>query len=151
MTEHFTWTEAACHDGTHVPEELRPDALRLAVELEKVRPADGLEVVSWYRTPAWNTRKGGAKNSRHLVADGADVRPVVRVAGVRIPWALVPNKRKVIAKFFDDVINAMAHGKADFGGVGYYPGLWCHLDCRPKPADGHVARWSGEGIGSEVA
>ncbi len=150
LTGHFTFEEFASHDGVPVPVELQANTYRLAVQLEAIRPPDGLEIVSGYRSPAHNAKVGGAKNSRHMVGDAADVRPVVRVAGVRVPWALVPNKLARIAKLWDDVLSAVAHGRADFGGMGYYPGKWLHLDVRPKPADGKIARWEGKGVGSEV-
>ena len=34
ITDHFTWDEAICHDGTPVPELLRPNARKLASQLE---------------------------------------------------------------------------------------------------------------------
>jgi hypothetical protein len=150
LTPHFDLSEFACKDGTPVPGVLVPTCTRLAFQLENVRPPDGLEVVSGYRSLAWNTKVGGAKESRHMRAEAADVRPVVRVAGVRVPWALVPNKRARIAALLGDVNRAVADGRAEFGGIGIYAGKWLHLDIRERPADGHIARWEGTGIGAEV-
>lgn len=119
-------------------------------QLEVVRPPDGLEIVSGYRTPSWNREKGGAKASRHLLADAADVRPIVRVAGVRVPWALVPDKAARIDALHADVMRAVTSGRAYFGGIGWYPSKWLHLDIRPRPADNHIATWIGARVGDEV-
>lgn len=141
ITQNFTWAEAACHDGAEVPIELQPHARRLAVnvlELVRARFGGPLTPVSWYRTPYYNQRIGGAEHSRHLQADGADVRPA--------DMAELPRLRAVI--------ETMIHqGELPaLGGFGVYPG-WLHLDARPRPVDnpGHIARWWGKGVGSEVA
>lgn len=137
ITEHFTWAEAECHDGTEVPLELQPNARRLAGTLEKIRAKHGgpLHIVSWYRTPWHNSRIGGASQSRHMTADGADVRPT--------DMDDLPRLRAEIEGMLRD-------GELpEVGGFGVYRG-WVHVDTRPKPADGHVARWHGRGVGSET-
>jgi hypothetical protein len=35
------------------------------------------------------------------------------------------------------------------GGIGWYPRQWVHIDVRPRPADGHIAKWVGAGFASE--
>ena len=139
ISPHFTWAEAACHDGADVPLELQPNARRLAVNvLELVRSRFGAAIipVSWYRSPWHNKAVGGAEQSRHLQADAADVRPA--------DLSELPRLRAVI--------ETMIHqGELPaLGGFGVYPG-WVHLDARPRPADdpGHIARWFGRGFGSE--
>lgn len=139
VTEHFSWAEAACHDGTPVPPELRPWARALALTvLEPVRARFGKPIVavSWYRTPSYNQRVGGAQQSRHLQADAADIRPVA--------LSDLPLLRACI----EDMLRAGA--LPDLGGLGVYAG-WVHVDIRQRAPDGHVARWRGAlGIGSEV-
>jgi hypothetical protein len=137
ITESFAWSEATCHDGTGVPPEYQPHARHLATAiLEPLRARFGAPLVpiSWYRTPEYNQRIGGALHSQHLTASGADIRPV--------GLAHLP---RLIA-----VLEEMIHHNElpELGGFGTYPG-WVHLDCRQRPKDHHIARWYGAGLGSE--
>lgn len=154
MSAHFTLRELRCKDGSGVPAHLVGNAERLMASLEVIRAADGgrgLKVVSGYRSPAWNAKKQGARLSRHMTAEAADVRPIVRVGGVAVPWLLVRDKRSVIAAFHEMVLRMVQEGELpDVGGVGLYPGAWLHIDVRPR-LGGHLAQWTGYGIGSEVA
>lgn len=57
-----------------VPEELRPQLHRLALELQKVRGRVGiLSILSGYRAEVLNAAVGGSKTSQHLRAEAADV------------------------------------------------------------------------------
>lgn len=136
ITDHFYWVEASCHDGTQVPDDLRPNAVRVAQLLERIRSFYGgaLVPVSWYRTPAYNAAVKGAHGSRHMRADAVDVRP----ANLHDMPALI-------------LCVDMLLGRGDLpaiGGYGKYPG-WIHVDTRPRLDDGHIARWFGAGLGSE--
>jgi uncharacterized protein YcbK (DUF882 family) len=138
VTENFTWSEVACHDGTLIPAGLKPNARAVAGVLERIRARYGgpLIIISWYRTPAYNLRIGGAKHSRHLLGDGVDCRPI---------------SPRNVGRLSDLIEAMMAEGALpELGGLGTYP-AWVHVDCRPKLENGHVARWMGGGIGSEVA
>jgi GH25 family lysozyme M1 (1,4-beta-N-acetylmuramidase) len=121
---HFEVKETACHDPQHtaVPANLRANAQRQAFNLEKLRHALGdksLPVLSWYRTPAWNTHVGGASQSRHMQADATD--------------------------FTIQTVQSFGTGKFDQtcdriyanGGFGTYPSGSRHVDSR-----GSRARWS---------
>lgn len=77
ITPHFSWSSYACEDAQHtpVPGNLRPNAIRLHWKLEELRHALGdkpMTVDGPYRTPAHNKAVGGASDSRHIHADGAD-------------------------------------------------------------------------------
>ena len=75
ITPHFTWTSYACTDGTPVPPDLRANAIRLHWRLELMRHRLGdqpMVVDGPYRTVKRNREVGGAANSRHIHADGAD-------------------------------------------------------------------------------
>lgn len=76
ITEHFTWREFACHNGTPVPPEYQAYARDLAEQLEVIREAVGfpLEVISAYRTPMYNRSIKGAKRSQHMLCKAADIR-----------------------------------------------------------------------------
>ena len=75
ITPHFTWASYAGTDGTPVPQALRANAIRLHWKLELMRHRIGdqpMVVDGPYRTPKRNREVGGAQDSRHVHADGAD-------------------------------------------------------------------------------
>ena len=121
LTAHFSKYEFACKDGTEVPAHLLPNLMRLCNALEVLRADLGqpITIMSGYRTAAYNAKCGGAKFSRHVQGDAADIQ----VAGV------APD---VVA---DAVVRLMKQGKIGPGGVGRYD-AWTHLDMR-----GTNARW----------
>lgn len=137
ITKHFTWQEAACHDGTPVPMDCRETAVLLATMLERVRATLGgaLVPISWYRSRAYNARVGGAKASQHMTGGAADVR-TAHLADLRgLVWCV----EQMLAR----------NELPELGGWGIYPG-WVHLDVRPRAA-GHLAFWRGTAVGSEAA
>lgn len=71
LTQHFKAEEFRCKDGTK--EFLWAPEL-LAV-LERIRNHFNEPVIinSGYRTPTWNTKVGGAKNSYHMKGMAADI------------------------------------------------------------------------------
>ena len=138
ITAHFSWEEAACHDGSPVPMGLRPNAMALALVLERIRGRLGhaLVPVSWYRPPRYNARVGGAKGSQHMQGWAADVRP----ADLRDLQGLILEVESMIHR--GDL--------PELGGWGIYP-TWVHIDLRERPTSGHIAFWRGPGVGSEQA
>lgn len=150
ISDHFSWLEARCHDGTEVPAELQPNARRLALTvLEPLRAVWGgpLVAISWYRTQSYNdslreaARKAGripgtAKESQHTTGGAVDIRPVSPLD--------LPRFYTLIESMVGD------HRLSEIGGLGYYPGLWVHLDVREK-VDGRVCRWVGAGVAAEMA
>lgn len=124
ITPHFSWSrEARCHDGTEVPDELRPNIVRLCAQLEALRADLGEPIVvnDMYRTAAHNAAVGGEPGSQHLLGKAADIR----VAGLS-PAALHARIEALIAT-----------GRIQEGGLGLYSGF-VHYDVR-----GHHARWNG--------
>ena len=120
----FTRKEAACHDpaATAVPESLRANCQRQAFNLEKLRHQLGdkpLPILSWYRTPAWNTHVGGASQSRHMQGDATDFT-VQTVQG-----------------FGTTKFDGLCERIYSNGGFGTYPSGARHTDSR-----GSRARWS---------
>ena len=127
ISPHFTWAEARCKDGADVPLEYRENARRLAEVLEAIRGEAGgrpVRIVSWYRSPAYNRRIGGARASQHMTASAADIR----IDG------MTPAEVHAI------VDAMMRRGEIPSGGLGRYR-TFTHVDIR-----GRMARWSGSGI-----
>lgn len=136
ITEHFSWGEMGCRDGTPVPQDLRVHALELCRNLEVLRAElrSPIRIISGLRTPAWNDKVKGATLSQHLLARAADIR----VRGVTPPVVHAT------------VVRLIARGQMKEGGLGLYlprsatdkrPARldgWVHYDCR-----GTRARWVG--------
>lgn len=78
---------------------------------------------------------GGAKHSRHMTGEAADIRPV-SLLDLNAFKALIEQMIK-------------SGELPELGGFGVYKN-WTHVDCRPRKADGSIARWSGTGMGHEV-
>ena len=122
LTENFTRQEFDCHDGTIVPEKYIKNAIEVAENLEVLRKTIGEAVLitgSGYRTVSHNFKVGGATNSQHLTASGADIN-----AKNYTPRQLGRLIEKLILK-----------GKMKQGGIGVYKGF-VHYDIR-----GTKARW----------
>jgi uncharacterized protein YcbK (DUF882 family) len=144
-SRHFEVGEFACDDGVPYPTEWIDERLqKLCGVLDVIREAWGgpIAVVSGYRTPDYNERlraksSGVAKNSQHVQGRAADIAPS-------------PRTRENVARLHRLIERLIEQGRVgDIGGIGPYP-LWVHVDTRDKPADGHIARWTGAGFGSEV-
>lgn len=121
LTEHFTWEEFDCHDGTKVPLHLSGNVKLLATNLEALRRACGkpITIVSGYRTNNHNRTVGGSPKSQHLTASAADIR----IEGLTA---------KEIAAV---IVKLIGEGRMTQGGLGIYP-TWVHYDIR-----GVKARW----------
>lgn len=123
ITEHFSWAEAACHDGTEVPDNLCLNVINLCDQLEALRASLGvpIHVDDMYRTPAHNAAVGGAPHSQHLLGKAADIR--------------VPGMSA--ADLHSRIEALIAAGEILEGGLGLYASF-VHYDVR-----GHRARWQG--------
>jgi uncharacterized protein YcbK (DUF882 family) len=122
LTKNFSRQEFDCKDGTIVPQKFLKNVQEVAENLQALR--DYLEVPvsvtgSGYRTVKHNAKVGGAKNSQHLTASGADI-----------------NAEGYEPKQLAEVIELLIlHGIMKQGGVGVYPNF-VHYDIR-----GTKARW----------
>lgn len=117
ISKDFYWYEFTCSDGTIVPVELRGNVERLVWEvLQPLRNALGkpITITSGYRTPAYNRRVGGARNSQHMKGLAADIK-IEGIPRVRSNWLLWGFM--------------IARGKG--GGVGWYKKNPVHVDVRP--------------------
>lgn len=115
---HFKLSEFKCKDGTAVPAKYYANCQKLMNLLEEIRTACGnraITVTSGYRTPAYNEKVDGAKQSQHLYAAAADIK----VSG---------QSAAEVYKLCDRLVGSR-------GGVGKYS-TFTHVDVR-----GHRARW----------
>lgn len=117
--KNFTIEELKCKDGTPVPNELLDNANKLLDNLQVLRDELGepVRINSGYRSPAYNKKIGGVKNSQHLRATAADITVKSKT----------PRQVKAI---IERLIKA---GKMHNGGIGLYPGF-VHYDVRRTPA-----------------
>lgn len=116
LTKNFNLSEFHCKDGTPVPEKYYNNVKELAKNLQVLRDELKMAVLitgSGYRTPEHNVRVGGAKNSQHLTASGADIN------------ARDLSPRQLYARI-EKLIKA---GKMKEGGLGLYKGF-VHYDIR---------------------
>lgn len=117
--KNFTIEELKCKDGTQVPDELLPNAYKLLENLQVLRDYIGEAVFinSGYRTPTYNKKVGGAKNSQHPKATAADITA----------------RSKTPKQLHAIILKLIKQGRMHDGGLGLYPGF-VHYDVRPKPA-----------------
>lgn len=121
LTENFDLSEFACKDGTPVPTEFLENVTLLSKNLQVLRDRLGepVHVNSGYRTPVYNAKVGGEKNSYHKKAMAADITV----------------KSKTPKEVHEVIEQLIAEKKMKQGGLGLYPGF-VHYDVR-----GHKARW----------
>jgi len=121
LTNNFTLEEFNSKCGRDIPNNVLPNILQLAKNLQVLRDAVGksISITSGYRSPQHNKKIGGAKDSQHVKGLAADIK----VTG------MTP---KEVALVIEGLIE---QGKMKQGGIGIYPS-WVHYDVR-----GTKARW----------
>jgi uncharacterized protein YcbK (DUF882 family) len=121
LTNNFTLQEFNSKCGRDIPNNVLPNIIQLAKNLQVLRDAVGksISITSGYRSPQHNKKIGGAKDSQHVKGMAADIK----VAG------MTP---KEVALVIEGLIES---GKMKQGGIGIYAS-WVHYDiCGTK------ARW----------
>jgi uncharacterized protein YcbK (DUF882 family) len=121
ITTNFSLEEFNCKDGSTMPNDVMINIIKLAKNLQVLRDAIGKSIVinSAYRSPDYNKKIGGVKDSQHLKGNASDIT----VKG------MTP---KEVAKVIEGLIMS---GKMQQGGIGIYPNF-VHYDIR-----GVKARW----------
>lgn len=122
VTDNFTLEEFYCKDGTPVPMDHYDRIQELAENLQVLRDHIGkpIHINSAYRTPEYNAKIGGVKNSQHVQCRAADI--TVRDMSPSQVYATI-----------EKLIQA---GKMKNGGLGKYKGF-THYDIHT------VRRWKG--------
>jgi len=128
-TPHLSWKELACKDGTPYPKEFIKDrrVYRLADIFEDIRYSYSrpIKVVSAFRTPSWNRKVGGARNSMHMEGRALDLQPPKGIS---------------VEEFYRDIRFRAKH--LGIMGLGRYE-TFVHIDIRPTQK---IAYWSGTGV-----
>ncbi len=125
-SEHLSWAELACRDGSPYPLHWRMTrAVPLAAAFERIRELCGFPLVvnSAYRSFEHNRAIGGAGRSMHVEGLALDLHPARGGAAAM---------RK---------LTAAARAEYDarrISGLGIYP-AFVHVDIRP----GRAANWAG--------
>ena len=121
ITKNFSLEEFKCKDGSDIPNNALLNITELARNLEVLRTAINkpITITSGYRSPKYNAKIGGVKDSQHLRGTAADIKVV----------GMTP---KEVALVIEGLIES---GKMKEGGVGVYP-TFTHYDIR-----GRKARW----------
>ena len=121
ITTNFSLEEFKCKDGSDIPNDVLPNIIELAKNLQVLRDAIGKSITinSGYRSQKYNAKIGGVKNSQHVKGKASDLR----VSG------MTP---KEVALVIEGLIE---QGKMKQGGIGIYPNF-THYDIR-----GVKARW----------
>jgi len=137
----FTWAETTCTDGTKIPTAYRSRAVKSGRALNKLRKRVAkrygvkftdvsINVNSWYRSPAYNKKIGGATFSQHVEGRATDVTVHVNGHG-----KVHPGRVAEIAAQVPEFAS---------GGIGWYDekhGSFTHVDTRPNGP----ARWINKG------
>lgn len=137
----FNWSETTCTDGTKIPTKFRKRAVVSGRNLNRLRKKVAkkyrvkftdvsINVNSWYRSPAYNAKIGGARYSQHVEGRATDVTVHVKGYGKVHP--------RTVAEI-GATIKAFRNG-----GIGWYDeehGGFTHFDHRP---DG-PSRWINQG------
>jgi len=119
LTNNFSLEEFKCKDGSDIPNDVLKNIIELAKNLQVLRDAIGKSITinSGYRSPKYNAKIGGVKNSQHVKGKASDLR----VAG------MTP---KEVALVIEGLIE---QGKMKQGGIGIYPNF-VHYDIRNTKA-----------------
>lgn len=123
-SEHLSWRELSCRDGSQYPHEWRSDrAVELAKAFERIRALCGFPLIvnSAYRTAVYNDRIGGAAKSQHVEGRALDLCPSPNTK---------PNRQKLKMAAYK------ARDEGLFRGIGVYPSF-IHIDIR----QGRAVTW----------
>ena len=121
ITKNFSLAEFNCKDGSAMPNSVMINIIQLAKNLQVLRDYlnTSITVNSGYRSPKYNARIGGVKNSQHVLGKAGDLNA----------------KGFTPRQVADAIEKLIKEGKMQQGGIGVYP-TFTHYDIR-----GTKARW----------
>lgn len=144
VSANFSWAEVigsptarARHIDNALPQELIPNAHRVATGMEEVRLLLGgpIHVNSWYRCPELNAAIGGSKTSAHMKALAVDFRPTtIALLGA---FELIAATESIV---FDQLIHERTADGAD----------WIHFGLSTGVQRRQVLRASGQHLGGTM-
>ena len=75
LTTNFSLEEFKCKDGSDIPNDVLPNIIELAKNLQVLRDYLGKSITinSGYRSPKYNAKIGGVKNSQHVKGKASDI------------------------------------------------------------------------------
>ena len=75
ITANFKLSEFNSKDSAKMPEDVKPNVVKLACNLQRLRNVLNAPITinSGYRSPSHNKAVGGAINSQHLTGKAADI------------------------------------------------------------------------------
>lgn len=132
-SEHLSWEELACKDGTEYPIKWRDTrAIKLAGVFEDIRAIwnKPITIDSAYRSPEHNKAIGGARSSQHMDGRALD---------------LCPPKGIKLSDFYKQI----REHASEFGikGLGLYK-TFVHVDIRSSD---RLVTWSGSGAKDSIS
>ena len=121
LTCNFSMSEFECNCGCKMPEDVKPNIIELADNLQVLRDFLNIpiKITNAFRCESKNNSVNGVKNSQHLVGKAADLQV----------FQLSPNE------VADAVSELMEKNLFKMGGLGRY-NSFTHVDIR-----GTKARW----------
>ena len=125
LTANFSKSEFDCNDGSVMPMDVLVNVQEQAENLQVIRDFvdRSITVNSGHRSPTYNKKIGGAKNSQHLLGNASDIK----IKGI---------SPKEVADIIEGLIRI---GAIEQGGIGIYSSSgFTHYDRR-----GTKARWNG--------
>ena len=119
MTNNFSLKEFESKDGSKMPSDVYLNIVKLVGQLQFLRDYTGraITVNSGYRSPEYNAKIGGVKNSQHLLGKAADIT----IEGL---------KPAEVYRLIDELIDM---GLMLQGGLGSYESF-THYDIRKTKA-----------------
>ena len=119
MTNNFSLKEFESKDGSKMPSDVYLNIVKLVGQLQFLRDYTGraITVNSGYRSPEYNAKIGGVKNSQHLLGKAADIT----IEGL---------KPAEVYRLIDELIDM---GLMLQGGLGSYKSF-THYDIRKTKA-----------------
>ncbi len=139
-SEHLSWDELACNDGTPYPMHWEIDrAGPLGSVFEHIRRIVGgpIRINSAYRTAEYNRLVGGSRKSQHVEGCALDLAlPKGMLMRDFLAVALEVAKYPSRAKFYPRRLN----------GIGVYPNF-LHVDIRDTL---RLVRWNGNRAAAEL-